>query len=289
MRVVLFGSGSEYSRVILEALGERDMLTAVITPGARGPWPGRWIRALRIWRGGRPFRRQARKLGVQVIPFRSATDEAFVARLRALNADIFVIAAFPYVIPASVRDLARYGALNVHPSLLPRHRGADPLFWTFFCDDAVTGTTVHWVVDSVDAGDIVRQQSVPVRRGMSCEALTEELARLGAKLAVNAIEDLSAGRATRTPQNELLATTEPNPSAGGWSIDFASWSAERLWHFLRGVGVSHANAIRRVLPVDEAIDFTIGTPTRPPGTIEPGSGKVRVYTGDGWVTAHELR
>ena len=220
---------------------------------------------------------------------RSAANSKLIKRLRALEADLIVVASFPYVIPRSLCALARLGALNVHPSLLPRHRGADPLFWTFFYDEPAAGSTVHWVSDALDAGDIAEQQSVVVRRGVRYHELAAEMAMVGGALCVKVIDDLVAGRAKRTPQNEAMATSDPIPSVGGWSIDFDSWTAERLWHFLRGVGGSHPWAVRQVLPAGEAVDFTIAPPARAPGTVERINHAVRIYTRDGWVTARALR
>jgi methionyl-tRNA formyltransferase len=282
MRVALFGSGSNYSLVILEALAERHVVE-VVTPAARGGLPGRWMRAWRIRKGGRSFREAAHKHGAEVIPFRSASAY-FLSKLRAFKPDVIVVAAFPYVIPSSVRDVAPRGALNIHPSWLPRHRGPDPVFWTFFCDDRVTGSTVHRVTDAMDTGDIVAQYQIPVPRGITSRQLNEELARLGATLVLKSLHDMKG-----VAQDERYATTESNPSAGGWSIDFDSWPAERLWHFLRGVGASHKRAVHRVLPVGDVVDFNVAEPTAPPGTIERHGNRVRIYTRDGWVTARAHR
>src|ERR1700686_2568971 len=70
------------------------------------------------------------------------------------DVDLFCVATFPRILDAGVLALPRLGVLNVHPSLLPRHRGPDPLFWTFFDSEAETGVTVHWITQEVDAGDI---------------------------------------------------------------------------------------------------------------------------------------
>jgi len=289
MRIVVFASGSEYSRIIFEAIADHHQVLAAVRPASRGRVPQRWIRAVRIWRSQRGLRVAAQRHGVPVIAYHSPKDGKFIESIRSIGADLIVIAAFPYVVPPNICSLARLGAVNVHPSLLPRHRGADPLFWTFFHDESVTGSTVHWVVDALDAGDIILQESIAVPRGIRYDQLTREVAWVGAKLVVAAIDDIASGRAPRTPQDEAASTTESVPSAGGWAIDFQTWGAERLWHFLHAVSRSHAYAVRRVLPLSEAIDFTIAPSSRPPGTVERDADAIRIYTYDGWVTAQALR
>jgi methionyl-tRNA formyltransferase len=289
MRVVVFGSGSRYSQIVAEAIADRGLLAAAVIPGARGRWPRRWVRSMRIWRALRSYRSAIQRRKVPLFSFRSEKDSHFMRRLRALEADLIVVAAFPYIIPASVRDLAKQGALNVHPSLLPKHRGPDPLFWTFYCNDAETGSTIHWIVDTMDAGDVVAQESMSVRRGITSKELTEDLARLGAALTLRAIDDLIANRSTATPQDEKQATTEPLASQTDWAIDFAEWTADRLWHFLRGVGESHAATVRRKMPIGDIVDYTIAAPPRPTGTIEPHGSLLRIYTKDGWVTTRAGR
>src|SRR5947207_4803135 len=75
--------------------------------------------------------------------------------------DLICIASFPRIVPPSILARAAHGGLNVHAALLPKHRGPDPLFWTFFDFDEVTGVTVHWIDAGVDSGDSVAQRAWP--------------------------------------------------------------------------------------------------------------------------------
>ena len=102
----------------------------------------------------------------------------------------------------------------MHPSLLPRHRGPLPLFWTYHADDRVTGVTIHHVNQSFDAGDVILQDSFPLPRGYPAAKLNEDVAHRGASLLRSAVEALAGGRAARVAQDERAATYAPRVRPG---------------------------------------------------------------------------
>ena len=236
MRVVLFGSGSPLSLAALEALSGVARVVAVVVPG-----PGRIrgarsaARALGRWRGHRGLVEAAARRGLPVLRHRPGAGAELVARLRRLEPDRACGATGPALLSAAALAVPRRGALGVHPSLLPRHRGPAPLFWTFFHDDAQAGATVHWLDAGEDTGDVVFQEGFPLARGRAGADVYAEIARRGAALLARAVPEIEAGTAPRTPQDATRATREPAPEPGGWAIDFETWGAERVWHFLRGV------------------------------------------------------
>ena len=160
-------------------------------------------------------------------------DFAEAAKFRP---DVFVVASFPKIIPAEILAAARLGAVNMHLSLLPRHRGPDPLFWTYWQDDRDAGTTIHWMTERIDAGDVIVQQAMPLERGMPSRAAYMRLTALGVDLLSDALARLGDGSAPRTPQNDALATYESAADIAAARIPFASWPAERVWHVLSGLG-----------------------------------------------------
>jgi len=171
------------------------------------------------------------------------------------------------------------GGLNVHGSLLPRHRGPDPLFWTFFDADEEAGVTLHWIDEGVDSGDIVAQRRWPLPRGTRGPDLYMRQASEGAEMLASAIASLDA--MPRMPQDAALATHDPSPNKRTWSIDYATWPAARVWHFLHGM-----SPLRRdLLDVAYTPDFTLSDvrPTRPPGTIETRGGTIAIHCIDGVV------
>jgi methionyl-tRNA formyltransferase len=236
MRVVLYGSGSPVSLAALEALPPVADVAAVVVPAGR---PIRGLRsALRGWSGRRARRglaRAARRLRVPVLRARPGTDAGVESALGRLRPDLVCVATFPHLLPASVLGIPRLGALGLHPALLPRHRGPDPLFWTYREGDVEAGVTVFWMDAGEDKGDIVLQEAIPLARGRPGPDLYAEVARRGAGLLARAVLAVEAGSAPRVPQDPARATREPAPDHAAWRIDFDAWGAERVWHFLRGV------------------------------------------------------
>ncbi|HKL21327.1 MAG TPA: methionyl-tRNA formyltransferase, partial [Tichowtungia sp.] len=129
-----------------------------------------------------------------------------VAALRELNADLFVVAAYGQYIPSSVLELPACGAINLHPSLLPKYRGASPIQWALANGDEVTGVTILYVSRKMDAGDIIVQREVPVRPEDNAATLEPVLAQAGADLLMEAIEQIRSGTVCATPQNDADAT-----------------------------------------------------------------------------------
>lgn len=224
-----------------------------------------------------PLARSARSTTVPVHRF----DAALPATLRSLAPDLLCVATFPHRITALHLAAARLGGLNIHTSLLPRHRGPDPLFWTYFHDDALAGVTIHVIVDEMDAGDIVAQAAIPLRRGRPVTDLYAELAELAAETLVNAVDLLASGNARPEHQEPGAVTIDPRPLPGTFGIDFETWDSERLWHFLSGIAGRRSD----LLPVAHGpvIAYAADPHGRPPGTIERQPGRLRVFCRDGWV------
>ena len=133
------------------------------------------------------------------------------AELMPAGVDLIVCAHSHDFVGRKTRLKARLGAIGYHPSLLPRHRGRDAVRWAVHMGDAVTGGTVYWLTDSVDAGPIAAQEHVFVVPGEAPERLwRDKLAPLGVQLTQRVLEDLAAGRIVERRQEEEAATWEPS-------------------------------------------------------------------------------
>lgn len=131
---------------------------------------------------------------------------------RYLNEEVDLIVAAHYqsLVPRSLRDSARHGAIGYHPSLLPRHRGRDALRWTIRMGDPVAGGTVYWLDDGIDTGPILLQKHVLVRPDDDASSLwRRELFPIGVLLLTEAVNLVARGAYIKTPQDEACATYEP--------------------------------------------------------------------------------
>ena len=136
-------------------------------------------------------------------------DAAFQDALRALAPDLVVVAAYGMILPRAVLDLPPRGCINVHASLLPRHRGAAPIAWSILAGDAVTGVTIMAMNEEMDAGDILLQRETPIAPDDTGGTLGERLARLGAAAIGEAIDGLQAGTLRPVPQPAAGVTFAP--------------------------------------------------------------------------------
>jgi len=290
LRVVLFGTGSPLSLAALAAASRAAAVVAVVTPS--GP-PLRGVRSavrrLARRRATAPFRRLARGPGAEVLRFDAARLEAELVRLAP---DLLCVASFPRLLRPALLETARFGAVGLHTSLLPRHRGPDPLFWTYFQDDREAGVTLYWLDAGEDTGDLIDQESVPLARGRPVAELYAELARRGATLLERALPEIPAGRVARRPQSSSQATREPRPDPRTCRIDWESWSAERVFHVLGGLGEVYpllADASGRPLRVGPVRRLLPQPHDRQPGTIELDAGGLRVYCLHGVVEVSAAR
>jgi methionyl-tRNA formyltransferase len=194
-------------------------------------------------------------------------DMAAVARFRP---DLIVVASFPKIIPAEILAVARLGALNMHMSLLPRHRGYDPLFWTYWHGDR-------------DAGDIAAQAAMPLERGLPSREAYMRLTAVGVELLSGVLAEIVAGRAPRTPQDRARATYESAADIARARIPFAEWPAERVWHVLSGLGDQFSGLLADV--AGERLAHGRASSYRVTSDVEPG--RIDVVDADYVLHCHD--
>jgi methionyl-tRNA formyltransferase len=155
--------------------------------------------------------------GIPVLTPASLRDPQAVEELRRLAADIIVLADYGRLIPSAVLELPRHGALNLHPSLLPRHRGAAPVAAAILAGDATTGVTLMAMDAGLDTGPIVAQRSIPIAGDEVAPALEARLAGLAAELLIESLPGWVAGRlAARVQPEEGATLTRPLRRSDGW-------------------------------------------------------------------------
>ena len=145
-------------------------------------------------------------MGLAIYQPERIRDEVSQARIRELQADLMVVVAYGQILPTSLINSPRLGTLNVHASLLPRHRGPAPVEWAILNGDAETGATVMQMDEGVDTGPILAQEPITIGAEETAPELEGRLANLGARLLVRTIEDVLQGRVRPSPQPDRGAT-----------------------------------------------------------------------------------
>ena len=168
-------------------------------------------------------------------PERIRADEA-QARIREVGADIMVVVAYGQILPASLLEAPRLGTLNVHASLLPRHRGPAPVEWAILSGDRETGVTIMQMEAGVDTGPILAQERVPIAPDEIASRLEGRLANAGGRLLVRTLNGLLDRRIRPHPQPEAGATHAPRLRSEDGKLDPATMSAEAIDRKVRALG-----------------------------------------------------
>jgi methionyl-tRNA formyltransferase len=153
-----------------------------------------------------PVKRAAQALSLPVFQFASLRSAQATAAFAALQADLILVAAFGQYIPDEIVALPARGCLNLHPSLLPRHRGASPVAAAILAGDAVTGVSILFVTSEMDAGDILAQEPTAVGATETTCTLTARLADLGAGVFIRTLESWLDGEIVPWPQDASQST-----------------------------------------------------------------------------------
>lgn len=204
--------------------------------------------------------------------------------LAELRAELFLVMAYGQILPQRLIDLPGLACLNLHASLLPRHRGASPIQAAILAGDAETGITVMHVVRELDAGDIVLAESTPILPGETGGQLHDRLAELAPRAMRRALEALLAGTAPRTPQDPSLVTAlgklERADGRIDWSADAAT-IARRIHAFDPWPGTFTTLPGGKCLKIHAPAVVVASTAAAPGTVLESGETALRVACGAG--------
>ena len=241
-----------------------------------------------------PVKVAALELGLPVLQPPSLRTPEAQAAIRALEPDVGAMVAYGQWMPAEVFDLPPKRTLNLHPSLLPRHRGAAPVPAALLAGDREVGLSVHFVEDEMDAGDVLAQLAMPVAEDDTAGSMMARLAEVGAPFFVEALAGWVGGELTPRPQDHCQATwiDRLEKSAGllNWTLPaeqlarccraFSPWPGTYTFYEGQRLLVHRAQPIQfpnGILPVGE------------PGTVVQAGAGVAVVTGDGLLRLERLQ
>jgi len=135
-------------------------------------------------------------------PEKLKDNQDMINEIKKLNPDIICVVAYGMLLPKEILDIPKYGAINVHPSLLPKYRGSSPIQYAIMNGDRKTGVTTMYLDTKMDAGDIILQQEVTIGSDETTGELWTRLSKLGSKLLVETLEKIEKGTAPRIKQGD---------------------------------------------------------------------------------------
>ncbi|HSD11137.1 MAG TPA: formyltransferase [Candidatus Binatia bacterium] len=224
MRNVLLAYHDIGAACLEELVGSGDELALVITHDDR-PGETIWFRSVRSL---------AERHGIPVIAPADVNEPHVVARVRAIAPDFLFSAMFRQMLKRELLDCPRRGALNLHPSLLPKFRGRSPINWVLVKGETETGVTLHYMVEKADRGDIVAQRRIPISEDDTALILHRKATEAARQLIRETYPLLASGRAPRIPQDHAQASYFGGRKPEDGEIDW-SQPARRIYDLVRGV------------------------------------------------------
>ena len=218
-RIVFFGTPSFALPTLRDLLEGPDEVVGVVTQPDREKGRGRKMVIS-------PIKELALQHGLTLLQPEKVKEEAFQEALSGLQPDLFVVVAYGQILPKSVLNIPKYGAVNVHASLLPGYRGAAPIAWAILRGEKATGVTTMVMDEGMDTGEILLQTEVPIGDEETCEMLHDRLAPLGAQLLSKTLEKIKAGDLRTIPQDHSKATYAPPLKKEDGCIDWKKEARE---------------------------------------------------------------
>lgn len=224
MRIIFFGSGDFGLPTLKKLLESRHEVVAVVTQPDKKKGRG-WNVQPALYRA---FMEQSAP-AIEVLQPERLSDASLVADLKAFDADLFVVIDYGRFLPTEVLSMPKKYCVNLHPSLLPRYRGAAPVNRLLMNGEKLTGNTVIKVNERMDAGDIIMREETPVLKGEDAELLAARLSGMGAVLMLKALDIIEKGEERPVPQDEGDATYAPKLTKQDGEIDWKKGAEEILW------------------------------------------------------------
>ena len=153
-----------------------------------------------------PVKQIAQAAALPVYQPEKLRDGTALQILRELRPELLVVVAYGRILPDEFLALPKYGAINIHGSLLPKYRGAAPIQWAVLNGDTVTGVSSMYLAHEMDTGDIIYTEETPIGEKETSGELFDRLKELGASLLIRTVRDIEAGKAPRRPQDEAQAS-----------------------------------------------------------------------------------
>src|SRR5208283_2627912 len=238
-----------------------------------------------------PVKTLAQELDLPVFQPEKVKDPFFMDIFHILNPDMVVVAAFGQILPKDIIEYPPLKCLNIHPSLLPKYRGAAPLNWQIIRGETKTGVTIMLMDEGMDSGDILLQQETDIGAAETYGELHDRLAQLGATLLIKTIEQVAAGTAQRQPQDSTGMTFAPRLKKETGKINWKD-NVFNIVNLIRGLSPSPAAYTHlegQVLKIFSA-EANQSKTSEAPGSIGAASAAgLPVAASDGYVILKDIQ
>ncbi len=201
---IAFLGTPHFALIVLEHLlrWEKGEIVCVVTQPDRPKGRGKRVHHP-------PVKTKALKHGLKIIQPEEVNNDSIVEFFKKLSLDVLVVAAFGQILSYKLLGISKYGAINVHASLLPKYRGASPIQWAILKGEKVTGVTIMKMDEGLDTGPILAQKVVPIGFEDNASTLHDKLAVIGGELLILTLEKLVNGLITPIPQDNRIASYAP--------------------------------------------------------------------------------
>jgi methionyl-tRNA formyltransferase len=263
---------------------DRFEVTLVVTQPDRPAGRGRSLTSP-------PIANAARDLGLDIFQPVTLRHDNAVERIDGLNPDLLIVVAYGELLSRSVLELAPHGALNVHPSLLPRYRGASPIPAAILSGDNETGTSIIKLVRRLDAGPIVAQARMDIMPDDTTLTLRDRLSGQAASMLPNVCDEWIAGRIVPIDQADVDATYTREWTRDDAHIDWDE-SAQHIERLVRAANpwpIAWTDLDGSLLRIVRARPGTPHAGSDRPGHASVDAGRVLVATGDGALELLEVQ
>lgn len=283
MKILFFGS-AEFALPTLDALiAAGHSICEVVCQPDRPAGRGQHLATP-------PLGDNAREKGLPLFQPERLRDPAAIQHCLEHHADIFVVVAYGQIIPNELLVAAKHQCVNLHPSLLPKYRGAAPINWPIIQGDAVTGVSTMYLVEALDAGDVLMQYPVPIDPTDTATTMYDKLSKIGARVMVETLAGLEKNEITPQRQDDAQATYAEKLTKGHGQIkwDLPADVVARLVRGLQPWPMAHAQWNGKLLKIHNAEAVPLAT-TQAPGTIVSVGDKITVATGQGRIAIETLQ
>lgn len=227
---------------------------------------------------------------IRLIELGSFNDEDTYEEIVSLKVDIFIVVAFR-ILPQRYIDIPKFGAVNIHASILPIYRGAAPIQWALMNGDKNTGVSIFQIEKKVDTGKIIYQDKIDIYKEDNFETLSNRLSTLGSKCLLKALRDIELGSVKFLKQDNSKSTKAPKITREMLQIDW-SWSGNKINNWIRGLSPRpgmYTLYNKKKLKIFK-VKLVRATNVEKAGIIHNvSSAAVEVYSGDGLVSILELQ